>query len=254
MKANTIGVYRLTNTISGRFYIGSSINLKKRWRAHITALIGDRHPNTFLQRDFNSHCDLTRSADFITFELVRELEPQASKEETITLLRQAEQEEIDRHFDLPGCMNAVKVAGGLHYFPEERKAALRETKRVQAKRNWERPEFRELQASIRRRKEYLELQRQGALERLQDPEERCKMTKGRPEQMRAYWQSVTPERKAELAAKHLVTRTVISPTGEVVVIENLQEFCKEHGFSFWNFYRMVRGKRRKAYGYSLPQP
>ena len=39
-----IGVYKITNTITGDFYIGSSKNVKKRWIAHKWPSKWNEHP------------------------------------------------------------------------------------------------------------------------------------------------------------------------------------------------------------------
>ena len=33
------GVYKITNKINGKFYIGSSINIKRRWESHKEGII-----------------------------------------------------------------------------------------------------------------------------------------------------------------------------------------------------------------------
>jgi len=50
---NEGGVYKLTNTTNGRFYIGSTYRFKKRFPQHLDSLLKQRHANTFLQNDFN---------------------------------------------------------------------------------------------------------------------------------------------------------------------------------------------------------
>lgn len=46
MKQNKIsGVYKITNTITGDFYIGSSKNIKKRWVSHKSPSNWTRYPN-----------------------------------------------------------------------------------------------------------------------------------------------------------------------------------------------------------------
>ena len=40
------GVYKITNTITGDFYIGSSKNIKQRWYAHRNPSFWKQHPNT----------------------------------------------------------------------------------------------------------------------------------------------------------------------------------------------------------------
>jgi len=47
------GVYKITNTLSGRFYFGSSMNLKRRKAQHLSDLKNNKHKNQFMQNDFN---------------------------------------------------------------------------------------------------------------------------------------------------------------------------------------------------------
>lgn len=50
-----IGVYKITNIQTGKFYIGSSINIEKRWREHKLALKKNKHHNPYLQRVWNKY-------------------------------------------------------------------------------------------------------------------------------------------------------------------------------------------------------
>ena len=45
------GVYKITNKITGDFYIGSSKNIKERWAAHKSPSIWKEHPNSKLYKD-----------------------------------------------------------------------------------------------------------------------------------------------------------------------------------------------------------
>lgn len=47
------GVYRITNIVTGRVYIGSSIDPSKRISKHLSELKFNRHTNKRLQTDFN---------------------------------------------------------------------------------------------------------------------------------------------------------------------------------------------------------
>lgn len=47
------GIYKIENTVTGDFYIGSSKNLKKRKYTHFYCLKRNKHANIFLQRCFN---------------------------------------------------------------------------------------------------------------------------------------------------------------------------------------------------------
>lgn len=44
------GIYKIENSISHKVYIGQSIDVKRRWRAHIRALSRGKHQNKYLQR------------------------------------------------------------------------------------------------------------------------------------------------------------------------------------------------------------
>ena len=52
---NNCGVYKITNTVTGDFYIGSSVNLRERLSQHRRALRGNRHINTHMQRSWNKY-------------------------------------------------------------------------------------------------------------------------------------------------------------------------------------------------------
>lgn len=43
------GIYAITNTVNGKKYIGSSVNIKKRWACHLSTLNNGKHKSTRLQ-------------------------------------------------------------------------------------------------------------------------------------------------------------------------------------------------------------
>ena len=47
------GVYSITNTVNGDFYVGSSVNLRKRLNRHRRGLIDNCHGNAHLQNAWN---------------------------------------------------------------------------------------------------------------------------------------------------------------------------------------------------------
>jgi len=49
------GIYKITNEINGKYYIGSSINIKKRWGEHRRSLNHGDHCSRYLQRSWNKH-------------------------------------------------------------------------------------------------------------------------------------------------------------------------------------------------------
>lgn len=55
-KINKIsGIYRITNLINNKMYIGSSLNMKVRFRNHKYKLIKNTHENNRLQNAFNKY-------------------------------------------------------------------------------------------------------------------------------------------------------------------------------------------------------
>jgi group I intron endonuclease len=49
------GVYVITNIVNGKIYIGSSVNIKKRWREHKNDLKKNKHHSSSLQKSYNKH-------------------------------------------------------------------------------------------------------------------------------------------------------------------------------------------------------
>lgn len=49
------GIYKITNTISNKVYIGSAVVLKRRLTSHYTSLLSKTHHNQILQRSWNKH-------------------------------------------------------------------------------------------------------------------------------------------------------------------------------------------------------
>lgn len=49
------GIYIIFNQVSCSYYIGSSIDIRNRMRAHIRALMEQTHRNRYLQRAYNRH-------------------------------------------------------------------------------------------------------------------------------------------------------------------------------------------------------
>lgn len=49
------GIYKILNTINGKFYIGSSDFIRRRWREHVVTLNGNKHGNSYLQNAWNKY-------------------------------------------------------------------------------------------------------------------------------------------------------------------------------------------------------
>lgn len=99
MISSAPGLYRITDAASGRFYIGSSVNVARRWRQHTGRLKNGTHPNPLLQSIWN------KDSSRLSIEMTRAVDRAE--------LLQAEQAELDaaRVGSNWFCMNVLTVAG-----------------------------------------------------------------------------------------------------------------------------------------------
>lgn len=73
--AEISGVYKITNTITGDFYIGSSNNVKRRWREHKKPSVWKNYPNKQLYQDMQKY-----GVDKFEFQVIAEAEESFLKE------------------------------------------------------------------------------------------------------------------------------------------------------------------------------
>ena len=69
------GIYKITNTITGDFYIGSSNNVKLRWREHKWPSTWNRCKSNPMYQDMQKY-----GTDKFAFEILTEVEPEHLKE------------------------------------------------------------------------------------------------------------------------------------------------------------------------------
>ena len=69
------GIYRITNTVTGDFYIGSSKNIKHRWADHKYKSKWNKQPNNPMYLDMQEY-----GLDKFEFEILAEVEPEHLKE------------------------------------------------------------------------------------------------------------------------------------------------------------------------------
>ena len=69
------GIYKITNTITGDFYIGSSKDVKQRWRSHKKPSTWKRCPNNQMYIDMHQY-----GLDKFDFQILEEVEPEHLKE------------------------------------------------------------------------------------------------------------------------------------------------------------------------------
>ena len=69
------GVYKITNTITGDFYIGSSKDVKRRWVDHKKPSVWNRYPNNPIYLDMQKY-----GTDKFEFQILEEVEAEHLKE------------------------------------------------------------------------------------------------------------------------------------------------------------------------------
>ena len=69
------GVYKITNTVTGDFYIGSSNDVKKRWREHKCQSKWNEQPNSPMYQDMKNY-----GTDKFEFQVIEEVEESFLKE------------------------------------------------------------------------------------------------------------------------------------------------------------------------------
>ena len=89
------GVYKITNTITGDFYIGSSKNVKIRWAQHKEPSRWDKCSNNPMYQDFQKY-----GVDKFEFQILEEVE--------IDRLKEAEQQFIET---LKPTYNSIRANG-----------------------------------------------------------------------------------------------------------------------------------------------
>lgn len=72
------GIYKIVNVKNGKFYVGSSKNIIRRWYIHKSALKNNRHHCIHLQRSWNKH-----GSDSFKFEIIQEI-PFISEEQLLS--------------------------------------------------------------------------------------------------------------------------------------------------------------------------
>lgn len=87
-----IGVYKITNTATGDFYIGSSKNVKQRWANHKCPSALNKCPDNPLYLDMKKY-----GLDKFAFEILEEVEPEQLKEKEQQLIKKLKPTYNDRN-------------------------------------------------------------------------------------------------------------------------------------------------------------
>lgn len=131
-----IGIYQITSSVDNKIYIGSSIDIERRWKRHLSQLINNTHSNILLQRIYDKYGEKN-----LKFSILLQCERD--------ILKQIEQQFLDQN---PNSLNINRHASGgdiISNHPHKteirqrqitgtRKAALKEDLRRKRKENGKR--------------------------------------------------------------------------------------------------------------------
>lgn len=92
-------IYRIRNVVNGKFYVGSTINIKERFRTHRTKLRSGKHHTPHLQAAWSKHGE-----ECFVFEVVEDVT-------SIDELQAAEDRWLEAHVGQPHCYNAGLRSG-----------------------------------------------------------------------------------------------------------------------------------------------
>lgn len=264
------GIYKITNKINGRIYVGSARRFKERWQSHTSSLRKQKHSNKFLQADFNK-C----GEEAFVFEVIEVTEGK-TKEERLFI----EEGHIKQHYDSGvACYNlcdrAISREGNLSKDPE---ATAKKCSEKQ-KQLWQDPEERKkrIEGKDGKRRERIGAASKDMWAKF-SPEQLEHMSKEQKKKVDDFWhtsKSDEAKKRASIRGKingpisykkslerdpnyheKLQKRacwmeyTFISPEGVHVTFKNLRKFCHDNGFSHRKFTYIIDKCSGTAYGWT----
>lgn len=123
MWGNMIGIYQIRNMVTGRVYIGSSLNIEKRWKNHIYRLRNNSHDNRYLQNSWNKH-----SASNFEFSVLEHVEDR----EKLIMVEQKHLDTVNKKYNINTIAGRPPSREGVSFSLEQREEISR---RVSGKNN-----------------------------------------------------------------------------------------------------------------------
>lgn len=228
---NVPGIYRITCVATGKIYIGSAVNLRKRRKEHFGSLQRNEHHNIKLQRAWNKYGPDAFAFDILEYVMFP------------VMLIPREQHWLDKvqPFDKNG-FNILKVAGSslgrvVSQSSREKSRATqlgRPSTRVGWKPTPEQIEHhRRVMTGYKQTEEH---KHNAAITRI--GKKRSPETK---DKMRQSALGHTPNNTKEFI--------LTSPDGVKYLVYHLRNFCKQHGLSAGTLIQVARGNRAHHKGW-----
>lgn len=229
------GVYLITCTTNNKIYIGSSVNITRRWHWHKTALRRRKHHSVLLQRAWNKYGE-----ECFTFSVLEKCKPsECLKREQVWLDALCA---CDPSRGYNTARNTSAPTKGRAISAEHR------AKIGAAHKGMKRPPEHGRKISEARKGKPLSEEHRAKLSaahkgKKQSPELIAKRTRSTP----ARKQSVERvERRSDVHRKHYI---VTSPEGVETQIFGLYRFCRDHGLQGALMSKVARGERTHHKGW-----
>lgn len=208
------GVYLIVNSVNGKVYVGSSVDIAARWRGHKRALVKGDSPCVKLQRAWDKHGERSFS-----FQILEHVAPQKD------LLIEAEQRWIDLYQSFDTGYNTLRKAYS----------------HLGAKRSTESRE--KLSNSLKKR-----LADSDVRQRMSDAAKKRGVSDAFLNAPRG---KISPEKLEKLRQRMLVTYIVTSPAGDDILIENIHEFCEKNNINEGSLRCVLHGQYRHCSGWRI---
>lgn len=222
----TSGIYIITCLPTGKIYVGSSVNISRRWRGHKNELRNGKHYNRYLQSAWNKYGE----ASFV-FEALELCEP--------NLLQERERFWI-------GTLES-----------DHRRYGFNQTREVDAPMRGKKHSLEsraKLSVALKGRKFSLEHRQNigNALRGKPSPARGVKHTLERAAKLAAVHTGAkrNPETCARIGASKERDYVVISPDGTEERIRGLRKFCRENNLSQSAMWQVAQGNQRTHKGWT----
>lgn len=245
------GVYKITNLVDGKVYIGSAKKLSVRLTQHLKSLNNNKHQNKHLQSAFNLH-----GTDNFNYEVLEALED-STKEYRF----QIEQEYLDEYQDnWEACYNfkretIQKERSTFSNTPEETSKLLS----AASQKMWDSLSNEDRETRINqvkqvgysnknkvRSQEVIDTYKIAAQERWNSNKEKM-LTAVNSNLVKAR----TKLNYKEMAKNKRKHYSFINPEGNIVNVFGLGPWLKENKFPYICFYRLLTGKRADYKGWKI---
>lgn len=229
------GIYKITCILTGKFYIGSSVNIGQRWAVHKATLRSNTHVNPHLQSAWNKYGE----SNFI-FEIVEYVMPWSLVDREQFWLDHLKPYNRELGFNIG--FGADAAMRGQKHTPEHC-AKISETEKG---RKFTPEHCAKISQAMRGKKLSEEHKA-----KLSEAHKGKKLSPEHKEKLRitSTGRRQTPEAIPKLVSANAQHWIVTSPDGFSMEVINLKKFCREHGLHASHMGGVASGKYKQCKGW-----